>query len=239
VIQIFLVKRGGSDRVEALIDILQVEFDAVSLALPKGITDAELTERRLKPVDSTPASASSKPLPDWPAIHEQLPCKGVTLQWLRREYHQAHPEGSQRSRFCRLYRDWAKTLDAVLAIGANAAPLVVWPCNVAIKWRRRAQCGSCEPSKRMLRSSRPSARAQFSFPGQTRSLLSSETGMRLGDIAQLEWTAFDKEGHVQFKSDKRNSLLTGFRTCVRHGSCATPQLDSDSGDRPARLPPLP
>ena len=61
-----------------------------------------------------PETGPAKSLPDWPAIHEQLRRKGVTLQLLWREYHQAHPEGYQCSQFCQLYRDWAKTLDPVL-----------------------------------------------------------------------------------------------------------------------------
>ncbi len=82
--------------------------------LPEGITDAELMKRLLKPADSGPQSSSAKALPDWPAIHEQLRRKGVTLQLLWREYRHAQPEGYQRSQFCQLYRDWAKALDPVL-----------------------------------------------------------------------------------------------------------------------------
>jgi transposase len=82
--------------------------------LPEGITDSELMERLLKPADPSPQNGPAKALPDWAAIHEQLRRKGVTLQLLWREYHQAHPEGYQRSQFCQLYRDWAKTLEPVL-----------------------------------------------------------------------------------------------------------------------------
>ena len=82
--------------------------------LPEGISDSELAERLLKPGPAAPASSPAKALPDWPAIHEQLRRKGVTLQLLWREYHQAHPEGYQRSQFCQLYRGWAKTVDPVL-----------------------------------------------------------------------------------------------------------------------------
>jgi transposase len=96
-------------------DYLQrAEAVGLSWPLPEGITDAELAARLLKPVDSPPASALSKPLPDWSAVHEQLRRKGVTLQLLWREYRQVHPEGYERSQFCQLYRDWAKTLDPVL-----------------------------------------------------------------------------------------------------------------------------
>ena len=82
--------------------------------MPEGLCDAELAERLLKPAESTGPSGPAKPLPDWPALQEQLRRKGVTLQLLWQEYRQAHPEGYQRSQFCQLYRDWAKTLDPVL-----------------------------------------------------------------------------------------------------------------------------
>ncbi len=49
-----------------------------------------------------------KPLPDMEYIHKELRRKGVTL-W--EEYKQAHPDGYQRSQFCQLYRNWAKTVD--------------------------------------------------------------------------------------------------------------------------------
>jgi len=96
-------------------DYLQrAQAAGLSWPLPEGLTDSELSERLLKPADSAPTSDPAKALPDWPAIHEQLRRKGVTLQLLWREYHQAHPEGYRRSQFCQLYRDWAKTLDPVL-----------------------------------------------------------------------------------------------------------------------------
>ncbi|HRY49097.1 MAG TPA: IS21 family transposase [Candidatus Paceibacterota bacterium] len=82
--------------------------------LPEGISDAELMERLLKCADSSPHSGPGKPTPDWPILHKELGRKGVTLQLLWQEYRQAHPEGYQRSQFCQLYRDWAKTLDPVL-----------------------------------------------------------------------------------------------------------------------------
>jgi transposase len=96
-------------------DSLQrAEAAGLTWPLPEGISDSELAQRLLKPADSTGPSGSAKLLPDWPALQEQLRRKGVTLQLLWREYHQAHPEGYQRSQFCQLYRDWAKTLDPVL-----------------------------------------------------------------------------------------------------------------------------
>ena len=96
-------------------DYLQrAEAAGLAWPLPEGISDAELTERLLQPANSPPSSDPAKPLPDWHAVHEQLRRKGVTLQLLWQEYHQAHPDGYRRSQFCQLYRDWAKTLDPVL-----------------------------------------------------------------------------------------------------------------------------
>jgi hypothetical protein len=96
-------------------DYLQrAEAAGLTWPLPEGLSDSELGERLLKPADSPGPSSAAKPLPDWPALHEQLRRKGVTLQLLWQEYRQAHPEGYQRSQFCQLYRDWAKTLDPVL-----------------------------------------------------------------------------------------------------------------------------
>jgi transposase len=96
-------------------DYLQrAQAAGLSWPLPEGITDSELGQRLLKLADSTPPSDPAKALPEWTAIHEQLRRKVVTLQLLWREYRQAHPDGYQRSQFCRLYRQWAKTLDPVL-----------------------------------------------------------------------------------------------------------------------------
>ena len=92
----------------------RAEAAGLTWPLPEGLSDGELAERLLQPAESTGAGAPAKPLPDWPAVHEQLRRKGVTLQLLWQEYYQAHPEGYQRSQFCQLYRDWTKALDPVL-----------------------------------------------------------------------------------------------------------------------------
>ena len=96
-------------------DYLQrAQAAGLSWPLPEGLTEAELLERLLKPTAVPPENGLAKPLPDWAVIHEQLRRKGVTLQLLWQEYYQAHPQGYQRSQFCQLYRDWAKTLEPVL-----------------------------------------------------------------------------------------------------------------------------
>ncbi len=96
-------------------DYLQrAEAAGLTWPLPEDLSEAQLRERLLKPADSPGVSDPTKPIPDWPTLHEQLRRKGVTLQLLWQEYRQAHPDGYQRSQFCQLYRNWAKTLDPVL-----------------------------------------------------------------------------------------------------------------------------
>lgn len=58
--------------------------------------------------------AVPRPVPDWPAMHQELRRKGVTLRLLWLEYKASHPTGYQYSQFATLYRAWAATLDPVL-----------------------------------------------------------------------------------------------------------------------------
>lgn len=84
----------------------------LSWPLPEHITQEQLHHQLLE----CPAAALplSKPLPEWPRIHQELRRNGVTLQLLWQEHRQVHPEGYGYSRFCELYARWAKTLDPVL-----------------------------------------------------------------------------------------------------------------------------
>jgi transposase len=90
-------------------DYLQrAEAVGLSWPLPENLSDPELMDRLMNtsnPVESPPP----KPLPDWPALREQLRRKGMTLHLLWQEYRQAHPDGYRYSRFCELYHLWAKT----------------------------------------------------------------------------------------------------------------------------------
>lgn len=96
-------------------DYLQrAEAAGLSWPLPENLSESELADRLLAPGNGLDESGPPKPLPDWRSIHEQLRRKGVTLQLLWEEYRQVHPEGYQRSRFCQLYRQWAKGLDPVM-----------------------------------------------------------------------------------------------------------------------------
>jgi transposase len=54
-------------------------------------------------------------MPDWPYIHQELRRPGVTLLLLWEEYKALRPDnGYQYSRFCELYRDWARLIDVTM-----------------------------------------------------------------------------------------------------------------------------
>lgn len=54
---------------------------------------------------------SERPLPDWAEVHQELRHKGLTLFLLWGEYKSRCPEGVHYSRFCELYRQWARGLE--------------------------------------------------------------------------------------------------------------------------------
>ena len=73
----------------------------ITWPIPPLIDDAGL-ERRL----FTPAgfhAGSTKPLPDWTKVHEELKRRGVTLMILWEEHRAEYVDGHGYSRFCELY----------------------------------------------------------------------------------------------------------------------------------------
>jgi len=81
----------------------------LSWPLPEELDETAI-ERKLYP--RLPSiSGLERPLPDWEEVHRELRRKGVTLSLLWQEYKAQCPEGFQYSRFCGLYRQWAKKLD--------------------------------------------------------------------------------------------------------------------------------
>ncbi|HET90758.1 MAG TPA: IS21 family transposase, partial [Chloroflexi bacterium] len=91
--------------------LLRAEAAGLSWPLPEGMDEEEL-ERRLFPRPAP--SVVGRPLPDWPAVHQELRRKGMTLGLLWQEYRAVHPEGYGYSQFCARYRRWASTLEPVL-----------------------------------------------------------------------------------------------------------------------------
>jgi transposase len=80
--------------------------------LPVDIDEVTLEEHLFA---RTSSKALRRPIPDWATVHRELKCKGVTLQLLWQEYEQQqHADGYQYTRFCLLYRAWAKQIDPVL-----------------------------------------------------------------------------------------------------------------------------
>jgi transposase len=80
----------------------------ITWPIPPEITDADL-ERRL----FTPAGfhdGSTKPVPDWTKVHQELKRRGVTLMILWEEHRAEHVEGHGYSRFCELYSEWRRRL---------------------------------------------------------------------------------------------------------------------------------
>jgi transposase len=84
----------------------------VSWPLPVEVDDATL-EARLY-TETMPITGTSRPVPEWATVHQELTRKGVTLALLWQEYQAAHPNGYQYSRFCDRYGVWLKTLDRCL-----------------------------------------------------------------------------------------------------------------------------
>ena len=94
----------------------RAETAQISWPLSDELDEDQLQEKLLATAVAEPPHEPSpdKALPDWAAVHEELRRKGVTLQLLWQEYHQAHPDGFRYSRFCERYRAWAETLEPVM-----------------------------------------------------------------------------------------------------------------------------
>jgi len=81
----------------------------LSWPLPEEL-DEETLERKLFPALPY-IPALERPLPNWAEVHQELRHKGVTLLLLWAEYKSRYPEGVHYSRFCELYRRWARGLE--------------------------------------------------------------------------------------------------------------------------------
>jgi len=89
-------------------------FDAAGLRwpLPASLSDTELERRLFPPPPAVPIN--TRPVPDWPVLHQELRRPGVTLMLLWEEYQAVHPQGFAYSWFCQHYRAWAGKLDVVM-----------------------------------------------------------------------------------------------------------------------------
>jgi transposase len=87
--------------------VAHATLPGLSHPLPPEAEDAVL-ERLLFP----PSEQSSvrRPEPAWPARHNEMRSKGVTLELLWQEYKAEHADGYQYSAFCEHYRRWLQQL---------------------------------------------------------------------------------------------------------------------------------
>jgi len=92
--------------------IVRAKAAGLSWPLPEEMDDGAL-ERVLFPAPLKPGEAA-RALPPWSVAHRELRKTGVTLQLLWQEYRALCPEGYGYSRYCELYRAWAKTLDVTM-----------------------------------------------------------------------------------------------------------------------------
>jgi transposase len=75
--------------------------------LPADLDDAALEARIfLRPA----VSPTTRVVPDWSHLHQELKRPGVTLALLWEEYRAAHPQGYSYSQFCERYRQWVRRL---------------------------------------------------------------------------------------------------------------------------------
>lgn len=80
----------------------------LSWPLPEDLEEAAVERLLFVPREEP---HSGQPLPDWRQVHAELRRKHVTLALLWEEYKRDHPDGYKYSRFCDLYRRWAKGLE--------------------------------------------------------------------------------------------------------------------------------
>jgi transposase len=108
-----IARRLGMARSTVRETLQRAESAGLSWPLAEGMNDGALeaalyANRRSKRGHRRVAE------PDWPTIHRELKRKHVTLLVLWDEYVAANPGGYSYSRFCELYRAFAKTLSVTM-----------------------------------------------------------------------------------------------------------------------------
>lgn len=91
-----------------------VYTDARALGLDAAAVDAMSDAELSAAMYPVPASASTRPEPDYAALHLELRRPAVTLALLHLEYLTAHPDGYRYTAFCDRYREWSKRQSPVM-----------------------------------------------------------------------------------------------------------------------------
>lgn len=87
----------------------------LSWPLPSATTETELEAALFPPTSKPSEAATSRPLPDFVHLDEELQRhKHTTLQLLWEEYRATHPDGYGYSRFCHHYQQWRQQRDVVM-----------------------------------------------------------------------------------------------------------------------------
>ena len=89
------------------------ESAGLSWPQAEGMSDAEL-EALFTPIAAASGGIGVVAEPDWAAVHREMKRKHVTLTILWDEYIASNPGGYSYSRFCDLYRGFAKTLSVTM-----------------------------------------------------------------------------------------------------------------------------
>lgn len=90
--------------------LARAEKAGLKWPLPETL-DEDGLYRLLYPERFQAVVASSKPLPEWEYVREELKKTHVTKHLVWEEYQEAHPDGIGYSQFCDLYRRYAEKLD--------------------------------------------------------------------------------------------------------------------------------
>jgi transposase len=83
----------------------------ITWPIPAEISDVELEARLFI---SPGFHESTRPVPDWAKVHEELKRRGVTLMTLWEEYHGTVSNGHGYSRYCQIYREWKRCLSVTM-----------------------------------------------------------------------------------------------------------------------------
>ncbi len=98
--------------------VRRAQAAGLSWPLPEALDEDQLY--RLLFPKPAPPSERVIPEPDWQLIHTELRRKSVTRRLLWLEYRETHSDGYGYSRFCEIYRLWAKKLDPPMRLTHKA-----------------------------------------------------------------------------------------------------------------------
>ena len=92
--------------------VRRAKVAGITWPIPPEIGDAELEGLLFTPAGFH--EGSTKRLPDWSKVHEELKRRSVTLMILWEEHRTEHVDGHGYSRFCELYGEWRRRLSPTM-----------------------------------------------------------------------------------------------------------------------------